>query len=143
TVNSSIWPVLAAWPFSRPPSAFTACCSMSRHLIPSLSCVFRMFHCRTEKLMTIRTVSRPDYEIDLAPFTERPVERSLPLAARLWQYGWLRKGIILVVLAVIWELVARYQANDLLLPGAMQTAQALYNGLVSGELLIKSAASLK
>ena len=93
--------------------------------------------------MTIRTVSRPDYEVDLAPFTERPVERSLPLAARLWQYGWLRKGIILVVLAVIWELVARYQANDLLLPGAIQTAQALYNGLVSGELLIKSAASLK
>jgi len=93
--------------------------------------------------MTIRTVSRPDYEVELAPFTEKPVERSLPLAARLWQHGWLRKGIILVVLAVIWELVARHQANDLLLPGFVQTAEALYRGLISGELLVKSAASLE
>ena len=43
---------------------------------------------------------------------------------------------------MIWELVARYQDNDLLLPGFLQTAEALFNGLASGELLVKSAASL-
>ncbi|HLV16785.1 MAG TPA: ABC transporter permease, partial [Pseudomonas sp.] len=92
--------------------------------------------------MTVPTTSRPEYEIELAPFTEKPLERTLPLATRLWQYGWLRKGVILVALAVIWELVARYQNNDLLLPGFLQTAEALFNGLASGELLQKSATSL-
>lgn len=92
--------------------------------------------------MTVPTTSRPEYEIELAPFTEKPLERRLPLATRLWQYGWLRKGVILVALAVIWELVARYQNNDLLLPGFLQTAEALFNGLASGELLQKSATSL-
>src|SRR5690606_37224492 len=33
--------------------------------------------------------------------------------------------------------------NDLLLPGFVQTAEALYRGLISGELLVKSAASLE
>jgi NitT/TauT family transport system permease protein len=92
--------------------------------------------------MTVPTTSRPEYEIELAPFTEKPLERRLPLATRLWQYGWLRKGVILVALAVIWELVARYQNNDLLLPGFLQTAEALFSGLASGELLQKSATSL-
>lgn len=92
--------------------------------------------------MTAQTTPRPEYEIELAPFTEKPLERTLPLATRLWQYGWLRKGLILIVLAVIWELVARHQDNDLLLPGFLQTAEALFNGLASGELLQKSAASL-
>lgn len=92
--------------------------------------------------MTVPTTSRPEYEIELAPFTEKPLERRLPLATRLWQYGWLRKGVILAALAVIWELVARYQNNDLLLPGFLQTAEALFNGLASGELLQKSATSL-
>lgn len=92
--------------------------------------------------MTVPTTSRPEYEIELAPFTEKPLERRLPLATRLWQYGWLRKGVILIALAVIWELVARYQNNDLLLPGFLQTAEALFNGLASGELLQKSATSL-
>lgn len=92
--------------------------------------------------MTVPTTSRPEYEIELAPFTEKPLERRLPLATRLWQYGWLRKGVILVALAVIWELVARYQNNDLLLPSFLQTAEALFNGLASGELLQKSATSL-
>src|SRR5690606_30082941 len=35
-----------------------------------------------------------------------------------------------------------YQNNDLLLPGFLQTAEALFNGLASGELLQKSATSL-
>lgn len=86
--------------------------------------------------------SRAEYEIELAPFNEQPVERSLPLGTRLWQHGWLRKGLILLALAIVWELVARYQDNDLLLPTFLQTMQALFSGLISGELLSKAAVSL-
>uniref|UniRef100_UPI0025BDF2D9 ABC transporter permease n=1 Tax=Aquabacterium sp. TaxID=1872578 RepID=UPI0025BDF2D9 len=59
-----------------------------------------------------------------------------------WQQGWLRKGLILVLIALVWELAARWQANDLLLPTFVATAQALGDGLASGELLLKSRTSL-
>ncbi|HYQ39246.1 MAG TPA: ABC transporter permease, partial [Pseudomonas sp.] len=69
-------------------------------------------------------VRREEYEIDLPPLTDAPLERELPLATRLWQQGWLRKGLILLLLALVWELAARYQGNDLLLPSFLQTARA-------------------
>ena len=59
---------------------------------------------------------RQEFEVHLEPLLSVPVERELPLRQRLWQQGWLRKGLILIVLAVLWEAVARYQNNDLLLP---------------------------
>ncbi|WP_260961562.1 ABC transporter permease [Pseudomonas citri] len=85
---------------------------------------------------------REEYEVDLQPLAHVPLERELPLGLRLWQQGWLRKSLILVLLALVWEAVARYQNNDLLLPGFLQTASALYDGLLSGELLGKVWISL-
>lgn len=91
---------------------------------------------------TLNPPIRPEYERRLDPFTELPVERKLPLAARLWTQGWLRKGLILVVLAIVWEIVARAQNNELLLPTFGATARALADGIVSGELIDKMAISL-
>ena len=88
------------------------------------------------------TPVRQEYEVQLEPLLSVPVERNLPLAQRLWQHGWLRKAVILVVLALLWEAVARYQDNDLLLPTFLQTATALWGGLVSGELPAKVGVSL-
>ena len=85
---------------------------------------------------------RPEYERVLQPFTELPVERQLPLGARLWAQGWLRKGLILAALAVLWELAARWQDNDLLLPTFTATARALVDGLATGELIEKVRISL-
>lgn len=85
---------------------------------------------------------RPEIDRVLAPFVEAPVERALPLAARLWQQGWLRKGLILIVLALAWEGSARWQDNDLLLPGFLATLSALVDGLVTGELLERVRISL-
>ncbi|QNB01502.1 ABC transporter permease [Massilia sp. Se16.2.3] len=48
--------------------------------------------------------------------------------------AWLRKAGILLVLAIVWEALARWFDNELLLPTAWHTAQALCEGLVSGEL---------
>ncbi len=80
---------------------------------------------------------RPEYELLLEPFTEVPVERRLSFTTRLWSHGWLRKGLILVAIAILWELAARWQDNDLLLPTFTATARALYEGLASGELVEK------
>ena len=50
--------------------------------------------------------------------------------------------MILLVLAALWEAVARIQNNDLLLPSFLQTASALFEGLASGELVEKTRLSL-
>lgn len=86
--------------------------------------------------------TRQEYEISLAPLSGVSLERRIGTWQRLWQQGWLRKGVILLALAVIWELAARYTDNDLLLPGFLQTAKALVEGLLSGELPAKVAVSL-
>jgi len=88
------------------------------------------------------TPVRQEYEVQLEPLLSVPLERQLPLARRLWQQGWLRKAVILLVIAVLWEAVARYQDNDLLLPGFLQTAAALWDGMISGELPAKVGVSL-
>ncbi|HEY0201637.1 MAG TPA: ABC transporter permease, partial [Burkholderiaceae bacterium] len=85
---------------------------------------------------------RPEYEHPLAPLTGVTPERPLPLPQRLWQQAWLRKGLILAVLALAWQLLARWQDNDLLLPTFTATARALAEGLASGELVEKVRISL-
>ncbi|SFU59639.1 NitT/TauT family transport system permease protein [Methylobacterium sp. 174MFSha1.1] len=85
---------------------------------------------------------RPEYDRVLAPFVEAPVERRLPLPTRLWQQGWLRRGLILVALALLWEGLARWQDNDLLLPGFGATLSALVDGLATGEILERTRISL-
>ncbi len=85
---------------------------------------------------------RPEYENRLEAFTEVQVERSLPFATRVWAQGWLRKGLILIALAVIWEIAARWQDNDLLLPTFLATAWALVEGIASGELIDKVRISM-
>ena len=67
---------------------------------------------------------REAFETVLQPLTSVPLERELPIGQRLWQQGWIRKSLILILLAVLWEVVARVQNNDLLLPTFLQTAQA-------------------
>lgn len=85
---------------------------------------------------------RPEYEQPLAALGDVAPERPLPWKTRLWQQGWLRKGLLLLLLAALWEGVARFQANELLLPTFWQTARALAEGLVGGELLVKARISL-
>ena len=77
---------------------------------------------------------REEYEVALEPFTQHDLTRDIPWPLRIWQLGWVRKSLILIVLAVLWEVAARVQDNDLLLPSFLQTAAAFYDGMLSGEL---------
>lgn len=85
---------------------------------------------------------RPEYDRVLAPFVEAPIERALPLSTRLWQQGWLRKGAIILTLALLWEVLARWQDNDLLVPSLSATLSALGQGVADGELLERIGISL-
>ncbi|MGO4156052.1 ABC transporter permease [Cupriavidus sp. YAF13] len=92
--------------------------------------------------LSATTVVRAEYERVLEPFTALPVARALPWPQRLWQHGWLRKTLILVALACLWEIIARVQDNDLLFPSFLATARAFAEGVGSGELLAKAGISL-
>ena len=85
---------------------------------------------------------RPEYERSLEPFTEAPVQRQRSVFSRIWQQSWVRKTLILVVLAILWEVVGRIANNDLLLPTFLQTAAAFWQGIISGELFARVAVSL-
>jgi NitT/TauT family transport system permease protein len=85
---------------------------------------------------------RAEVEFELAPYTAAPVERALPWTRRLADHALLRRAAILAVLALLWELLARWTDNELLLPTFAATARAFAEGLQSGELLEKASISL-
>jgi NitT/TauT family transport system permease protein len=88
------------------------------------------------------SLARPEYERDLPPLSADELVQPLPLAARLWQQSWVRKTVLLLVMAGLWEVAARLKANDLLLPTFVDTAIAFGQGLWSGELLHRAGMSL-
>lgn len=85
---------------------------------------------------------RSEYELPLSSPGALAAAQPLTLPQRLWSQAGLRRAVILAVLALLWEIIARWQDNDLLLPTFTQTVHALWDGLLSGELLDKAAISL-
>jgi NitT/TauT family transport system permease protein len=75
---------------------------------------------------------RPEYERPLEPLAETTREAALPLYRRLWQQAWVRKSLILICLALLWEVVARLQANELLLPPFSAAIRALVEDISTG-----------
>lgn len=88
--------------------------------------------------------ARPEIRREPIPTTAFGViVKPLSLIERALGSGALRKSIILIALAIIWEIYARRVDNELLFPTFGATAQALYQGLASGVLLARIATSLE
>ena len=85
---------------------------------------------------------RPEYERALEPLGSTTPTQALPWHTRLWGVAAVRRGLILAVLAALWQALALWQDNDLLLPTFTATVRALVEGWASGELLGKAVASL-
>jgi NitT/TauT family transport system permease protein len=75
---------------------------------------------------------RPEYELPLEPLAETQRDEVLFLPKRLWQQVWLRKSLILICLALLWEIAARVQGNELLLPSFTASVKALLEDISSG-----------
>jgi NitT/TauT family transport system permease protein len=58
----------------------------------------------------------------------------LPLSTKLYANGALRKSVLLVALAALWEIYARVLDNPLLFPTFVETVAALLRALASGEI---------
>ena len=85
---------------------------------------------------------RAEYERALPPVPPGGDSVTLPLGRRLADASWLRRMIIALLLIAVWEITARIVNNDLLVPTFGTTLAAFAQGIVSGELLEKTAISL-
>ena len=71
------------------------------------------------------------------------VEKPLGLGERLYNNGAVRKAIILIVLAVLWEAYARRLNNPLLVPTFSETVVTFFDAIRSGELPGKAVNSIR
>jgi NitT/TauT family transport system permease protein len=88
--------------------------------------------------------ARPDvYRETLGADQFGIVERPLTHFERIYNQGWLRKLLVLVVIALLWEAYARWLNNELLVPTFSATAQALFEGVRSGVIVDRAYQSVR
>jgi NitT/TauT family transport system permease protein len=96
-------------------------------------------------------VSRPDASLDRPELVHEPVsatqfgvvQKPLSRWERAYDNGALRKTLLLIVLALVWEVYARRLDNPLLVPTFSATVQAMWDGLASGDLQGRAWYSIK
>jgi NitT/TauT family transport system permease protein len=69
-----------------------------------------------------------------APASLGDVARPLSIAEKIINNTAVRRGIIILVIAVVWEAYAQWLQNPLLFPALSQTVIALWTGFISGEI---------
>jgi sulfonate transport system permease protein len=89
-------------------------------------------------------VTRPEYELQTPSSREfGVVEKPLTIFETLYNNVFLRKAVLLVAMAVIWEVYARHLNNPLLVPTFTDTIKALWDAMVLGDLFSKSLNSVR
>ncbi|MBY0380503.1 MAG: ABC transporter permease [Xanthobacteraceae bacterium] len=88
---------------------------------------------------------RPEFVRDASATEKAPVVVEKPLSAfeRLYSQTWLRKIMILVLLALIWEAYGRYLNNNLLFPTFSETMSAFFQNIGNGVLPARAWSSIK
>jgi NitT/TauT family transport system permease protein len=83
-------------------------------------------HANPERPDVINTIEDTGYGV---------IEKPLGVWERIADNDAVRKGLVLIALAVIWELYSRWNNNPLLVPTFLSTAEAFFSGILSGRLL--------
>ena len=79
---------------------------------------------------------RPEITRELSSSDEfGVVQKELTVFEQLFNHAWLRKCVILVLIAVVWEIYGRHLDNPLLVPTFSDTVTALWGGIKSGVLI--------
>ena len=71
------------------------------------------------------------------------VQKPLTVLERLYNQTWLRKLIVLVAIAALWEVYAQWLGNTLLVPTFSATIEALAAGIAKGVILERALASIQ
>jgi len=87
---------------------------------------------------------RPEREYEVhAPGSIGDIEQRLMLTERLWNSTAVRRVVILILLAAMWEAYARWSDNPLLFPTFTDTIGAWWQGIVSGVIPQRLAVTLR
>jgi NitT/TauT family transport system permease protein len=89
------------------------------------------------------TIERPEFIRESLGEARDIVQKPLSRWERIYGQGWVRKIVLLIALAVIWEIYASFLDNELLFPTFLATIDALWSAVSSGELLSRVGVSLK
>ena len=82
--------------------------------------------------MTDLVSFRPEIIRDVNSSDAPVVAKTIGWAERIYRLGFVRKGLILAVLAIAWEAYGRWLGNPLLFPTFGQTVQAFVENIVNG-----------
>lgn len=92
----------------------------------------------------VATVHREEiFRSGADPDTLGVVQKPLTWWEKIYDNNVVRKVFILVVLALAWELYARYLNNELLFPTFLATVEALNRAIVTGGLFLMAWTSIK
>ena len=86
---------------------------------------------------------RPEYVREVSDTGYGVVAKPLGLGEIMWGNAGLRKAVVLIALAAIWQGYAIWLGNELLLPTFTQTVAALWSDLASGRLPAAAVVSIK
>jgi NitT/TauT family transport system permease protein len=86
---------------------------------------------------TIDLAKRPEYVRPVTGTAEGVIQKPLTVLERIYKIGSVRKGCLLILLALLWEGYARHLDNPLLFPTLSSALEALYTSLFHGELLAR------
>jgi NitT/TauT family transport system permease protein len=101
-------------------------------------------HAPAGRLLAWEPPRRSEYLRDVVAAADiGVVEKPLTSWQRLGNQSWLRKAVMLAVIAAAWEAYARHLNNPLLLPTFAATLEALQAGIASGEIPQKLVNSLQ
>src|ERR1700733_11373557 len=96
------------------------------------------------RLPTAAPPSRPEYIRDTVASQDiGVVQKPLTIWQRLANQAWIRKALILAVIAAPWEAYARRLNNPLLVPTFSATLEAFQAGVASGDIPEKVVNSLR
>jgi NitT/TauT family transport system permease protein len=97
-----------------------------------------------DTMIKLTPLVRPEreYEVHL-PGSIGDIEQPLTLTERLWNSTAVRRVVILILLAAMWEAYARWSDNPLLFPTFTDTIGAWWQGTVSGVIPQRLAVTLR
>lgn len=87
--------------------------------------------------------ARPEFVRESLETAFGVVEKPLTTWERIFNQGWIRKSLMLVALALAWQLYAAHLNNPLLFPGFSTTITALWQAITGGGLLGKAWYSIR
>ncbi|MDR1614335.1 MAG: hypothetical protein LBS26_02070, partial [Campylobacteraceae bacterium] len=83
------------------------------------------------------------YEKELKIDHNKEIKIELSFFEKIFNIGVVRKALIIISLALIWQFYAAYLDNELMFPTFLATLNGFWNVIASGELAEKTITSLK